>query len=106
MFLHAHYYISTKTHCRFIINVGPGSCHGDSGGPLYKYVVSDKGVKIPVLLGTTSLGTSRIGNCGGINNPTHYVRIQKLLGWINRYVNGKYTPCFVDGKGHMKKVSW
>lgn len=27
-----------------------------------------------VVLGVTSSGTSKIGNCGGIDNPTHYTR--------------------------------
>ena len=51
-----------------------GTCNGDSGGPLYlqKYK-SGEGNKY-VLTGAVSGGRGITGNCGGINNPTHYVR--------------------------------
>ena len=61
---------------------GPGSCHGDSGGPVFSSSSSGG----PVLLGVTSSGTSRIGNCGGVDNPTHYARVKRLLPWIRNYV--------------------
>ena len=64
---------------------GPGSCHGDSGGPLF-VDGHGKSTKQHILLGLTSSGTSRIGHCGGIGNPTHYTRISKLLPWIKIYV--------------------
>ena len=32
-----------------------------------------------VLLGTTSRGTGKIANCGGVDNPTHYVRLIKQI---------------------------
>ena len=34
--------------------------------------------QISVLLGVTSSGTSQIGHCGGIDNPTHYTRIKVI----------------------------
>ena len=53
--------------------VGPGSCHGDSGGPVF-VGDGDVGSGRAVVLGVTSSGTSSIGNCGGVGNPTHYTR--------------------------------
>jgi len=58
-----------------------GSCKGDSGGPLFEQV----GEKY-VLLGSTSRGTGILSNCGGADNPTHYVRVDKMLGWIMAHV--------------------
>lgn len=58
-----------------------GSCKGDSGGPLYE----KKGDQF-VLLGSTSRGTGSLSNCGGIDNPTHYVRMKDMLPWITTYV--------------------
>ena len=40
-----------------------------------------------VILGVTSSGTSNIGHCGGINNPTHYTRVKKITKWIKKYVH-------------------
>ena len=65
---------------------GPGSCHGDSGGPAFQPAIKDD-KPIYVLVGVTSSGTSNIGNCGGINNPTHYTRLTRITPWLSRYVN-------------------
>ena len=35
-----------------------------------------------VLIGVTSRGTGIRGNCGGLDNPTHYVRLKLFLEWI------------------------
>ena len=35
-----------------------------------------------ILLGSTSRGTGSLENCGGIDNPTHYVRYSKLFFFI------------------------
>jgi len=56
-----------------------GTCQGDSGGPAfvrdgYNYVVT----------GVVSGGRGTLGECGGINNPVHYVRVKKLVMWIMR----------------------
>ena len=66
--------------------VGPGSCHGDSGGPVFQPALKN-GKQIFVILGVTSSGTSNIGHCGGINNPTHYTRVKKISKWITKYVH-------------------
>ena len=66
--------------------VGPGSCHGDSGGPAFQPALQ-MGQRIYVVVGITSSGTSSIGHCGGINNPTHYTRLKKVASWITTYVN-------------------
>lgn len=58
-----------------------GSCRGDSGGPLYVQVGDEY-----VLLGTTSRGTGKIANCGGVDNPTHYVRIKDMVPWLLNYI--------------------
>jgi len=57
-----------------------GSCKGDSGGPLYEKSGDDY-----VLLGSTSRGIGSLANCGGIDNPTHYVRMQDMMDWIKSY---------------------
>jgi len=67
-----------------------GSCKGDSGGPLFEQV----GKKY-VLLGSTSRGTGVLSNCGGADNPTHYVRVDKMLGWIMAHVP-KEDICMVN----------
>ncbi len=33
-------------------------------------------------VGTTSRGTGVRGNCGGLDNPTHYVRVKYFVNWI------------------------
>ncbi|XP_023320892.1 uncharacterized protein LOC111695714 [Eurytemora carolleeae] len=58
-----------------------GSCRGDSGGPLYEKRGADN-----ILLGSTSRGTGSLENCGGIDNPTHYVRMKDMMPWISGYV--------------------
>jgi len=58
-----------------------GSCKGDSGGPLFE--TNDKEY---ILLGSTSRGTGSLQNCGGIDNPTHYVRVKDMVDWIVSYV--------------------
>jgi len=67
-----------------------GSCKGDSGGPLYE----EKDDQY-ILLGSTSRGTGGLANCGGIDNPTHYVRMKDLLPWIKSYV-GEENLCIVN----------
>ena len=84
------------------IYVGPGSCQGDSGGPLYKKV-HDQGKLRLILLGVTSKGHSKIGNCGGIDNPTHYVRVREMLSWIQKYIK-KRKLCIIKSKKHKNKV--
>ena len=60
-----------------------GSCAGDSGGPLFRIRQNSKvKQKKYVLIGITSRGTGVRGNCGGLENPTHYVRIKLFLEWI------------------------
>jgi hypothetical protein len=65
-----------------------GSCKGDSGGPLYEELDG----QTFVLLGSTSRGTGKLQNCGGIDNPTHYVRIKHFVPWILSYV-GEDNVC-------------
>ena len=47
------------------------------------------------VLGVTSSGTSNIGHCGGINNPTHYTRLKKVLPWMLRYIS-EDELCWAD----------
>ena len=84
------------------IYVGPGSCQGDSGGPLYKKVHDQSKLRL-ILLGVTSKGHSKIGNCGGIDNPTHYVRVREMLSWIQKYIK-KRKLCIIKSKKHKNKV--
>jgi len=55
-----------------------GTCHGDSGGP--SFVEESKGRY--VVTGIVSGGRGILGECGGINNPVHYVRVKKFIRWI------------------------
>jgi len=87
-------FLERKDH--FIIK-GTGSCQGDSGGPLYVehsnvddkapnvHRVENKDVQY-VVIGITSRGSGKLGNCGGADNPTHYVRVKDFIKWITRYV--------------------
>ena len=59
-----------------------GLCLGDSGGPLFKTFQTDDNSRISVLIGIVSRGTGSRGNCGGLDNATHYVRIKTFLDWI------------------------
>ena len=45
------------------------------------------------MLGLTSGSRSDIRECGGVNNPTLYVRIKSLSNWIRRHVD-KQDLCF------------
>ena len=66
----------------FCHSIGIGLCLGDSGGPLFKTYQDEKGSKFSVLIGIVSRGTGSRGNCGGLDNATHYVRIKMFLDWI------------------------
>jgi len=55
-----------------------GTCQGDSGGPAFV----EEGSNF-ILTGVVSGGRGELGNCGGVNNPVHYVRVKKLTKWIS-----------------------
>ena len=59
-----------------------GLCLGDSGGPLFKTFQTEDNSRMSVLIGIVSRGTGSRGNCGGLDNATHYVRIKNFLDWI------------------------
>lgn len=63
-------------------NIRKGACHGDSGGPL---VVWSDILKDYVLIGVVSWGRA---HCTGdnTNSPSVFVRVSKLISWINQYV--------------------
>ena len=63
-------------------NTFSGLCLGDSGGPLFKTFQTEDNSRMSVLIGIVSRGTGSRGNCGGLDNATHYVRIKKFLDWI------------------------
>ena len=63
-------------------NTFSGLCLGDSGGPLFKTFQTEDNSRMSVLIGIVSRGTGSRGNCGGLDNATHYVRIKKFLNWI------------------------
>ena len=70
-----------------------GSCKGDSGGPVFvKSKLQSYGSNY-VLLGLVSGSRSNISECGGINNPTLYIRIKALTNWIVKHVDKK-NLCF------------
>ena len=37
---------------------------------------------VTVLIGVVSRGTGTRGNCGGLDNATHYVRVKMFVKWI------------------------
>ena len=62
---------------------------GDSGGPSFveeskdRYVVT--GARFnenSSFVGVVSGGRGTLGECGGINNPIHYVRVKRFTRWI------------------------
>jgi len=55
-----------------------GTCQGDSGGP--SFVEESKNRY--VVTGVVSGGRGTLGECGGINNPIHYVRVKRFTRWI------------------------
>merc|ERR1712098_413801 len=74
-----------------------GTCQGDSGGPAFvkdgdKYVVT----------GVESGGRGTLGECGGINNPIHYVRVRFFTKWILWNI-GKDIDHLCWDKGFEKK---
>ena len=81
-----------------------GLCLGDSGGPLFKTFQTEDNSRMSVLIGIVSRGTGSRGNCGGLDNATHYVRIKKFLDWIlvidielNHEIFGNRTRIFLNG---------
>ena len=76
--------------------ISAGTCKGDSGGPVFvrskfaaycavflfllkKYYFQGKSnPERFVLLGIASGGRSYVKECGGVNNPTIYVRMKKI----------------------------
>ena len=62
---------------------------GDSGGPSFveesegRYVVTGRrSNKDFSFVGVVSGGRGVLGECGGINNPIHYVRVKRFTRWI------------------------
>jgi len=86
--LHLHRKILGREHPWYIR--ATGSCKGDSGGPLFEQTADGRFV----LLGSTSRGTGSLSHCGGMDNPTHYVRMKDLLPWIVNYVPDQHL-CLV-----------
>jgi len=77
---------------------GTGLCLGDSGGPLFKTYSTSDGSMVTVLIGTVSRGTGTRGNCGGLDNATHYVRIKMFVKWIINYIQEKDLCFSTEGK--------
>ena len=62
---------------------------GDSGGPSFVEESKDRFVvtggifnKNSSFVGVVSGGRGTLGECGGINNPIHYVRVKRFTRWI------------------------
>ena len=62
---------------------------GDSGGPSFveeskgRFVVTGaRSKKDSSFVGIVSDGRGTLKECGGINNPTYYVRVKKFSRWI------------------------
>merc|ERR1711911_48632 len=72
--------LAKQTGKNFLVH-SAGTCNGDSGGPVF---LKDKMTGRYVVLGVVSGGRGRLGNCGGINNPTHYGRAKFYVPWIKQ----------------------
>ena len=62
---------------------------GDSGGPSFveeskgRFVLTGgRSNKVISFAGVVSGGRGILGECGGINNPIHYVRVKRFTRWI------------------------
>jgi len=77
----------------------PGTCKGDSGGPVF---VRD-GNKF-VVTGLVSGGRGTLGHCGGINNPVHYARVKKFLKWILAHLDKENASQVCWDSGLRKKM--
>jgi len=70
-----------------------GTCNGDSGGPVF---IKEDNSGLYVVLGAVSGGRGRLSNCGGINNPTHYVRLKFFGKWIQNALGAESEQlCFM-----------
>jgi len=77
-----------------------GTCSGDSGGPVYQEVFGKK--RHFVVTGLVSGGRGRLGNCGGLNNPVHYVRLKKLVPWVMEIM--KTMSGEIDGNTELNSM--
>jgi len=75
-----------------------GTCKGDSGGPSF----IEEEVGRYVVTGVVSGGRGTLGECGGINNPIHYVRVRFFTKWILWNI-GKDIDHLCWDKGFEKK---
>ena len=77
----------------FETSIGCQKSHtqGDSGGPSFveesknRYVVTGERFNKNnsyLFEGVVSGGRGTLGECGGINNPIHYVRVKRFTRWI------------------------
>jgi len=75
----------------------PGACSGDSGGPL---LIKQKDKH--VITGLISGGRSKIGSCGGVNNPLHLPRVKMFSLWILKIV-GQEGLCWDEDFSDLLK---
>jgi len=75
-----------------------GTCKGDSGGPVFV----EEGDRF-VVTGIVSGGRGPLGECGGINNPVHYVRVKKFALWISEHIANEGFPICWDKDFEEKK---
>ena len=61
---------------------------------MFKTYQTEAESRTSVLIGIVSRGTGSRGNCGGLDNATHYVRIKMFLDWI--MVSCFLTIAYVD----------
>ena len=62
---------------------GTDACFGDSGGPIWKWVRTDRGERRAFLIGIVSRGLG----CARHNSPGLYTRVGMYTRWISHYVN-------------------
>jgi len=77
----------------------PGTCKGDSGGPVFV-----KDGNNFVVTGLVSGGRGPLGFCGGINNPVHYARVKMFSNWILSHLDGKNARQVCWDSGFSEKI--
>jgi len=78
-----------------------GTCQGDSGGP--SFVEESKNRY--VVTGVVSGGRGTLGECGGINNPIHYVRVKRFTRWIVENIESEARTALCWNKAFQERLN-
>lgn len=59
------------------------SCKGDSGGPVWKILQFEDGIKRAIQVGVVSRGMEL---CAAKNHPAVYTKVKEFVSWIRKHV--------------------